>query len=106
MAGDAKAAGGNGGDRKMQISDWRPDVKGTRVAFFSLRLASGLVISRVMLHQNGEARWVQMHSEKWLSGLGDTPIVDFANDEIRKRFKMQVLQAVDAYFAQKGMARP
>jgi hypothetical protein len=105
MTQDILHAAAPGGLRDIRISDWIPYNKGTLRAFFSLTLPSGLVIRRVMLHEQGAARWVQTPSREWLDTQGKkgyAPLIEFTSRDVSDRFKEQVLHAVDRYLTAHG----
>jgi hypothetical protein len=91
-----------GGHREIQISDWKPHNKGTLVGFFSATLPSGLVLHGLMLHRQGEARWIGYPAREYVDQFGTKQyarIIEFTDRATADRFRDAVLDALDQYLA-------
>jgi hypothetical protein len=85
--------------KAFTISDWRPFVKNTLVAFFTITTPAGMVIHGCTLHRKDSARWVGMPAQKFAKEDGSTsftPVIEFANRATADRFRDSVLLAIDA----------
>ena len=89
--------------REARILEWRPYEKNTLRGFFSVRLASGLILHSLMLHERNERRWIGYPSREWTNPEGEkqyTPIVEFEDPGTANRFRDEMLAALDRHFAQ------
>lgn len=81
------------------ISDWKPYVKNSLQAFFTLTLPSGLVLHNCMYHKKPSGvRWIGMPSQRYQTAEGTisyTPIAEFANREAEAHFREECLKAID-----------
>lgn len=62
-----------------------------------------LELCRVCIFQKGSNRWIGMPSAKWEGKDGEMryeELVKFRSDGTKKRFRDQVMAAIDAYLAQ------
>jgi hypothetical protein len=90
----------------MRASAWRPHSSGSLQGFFNLRLASGLRINDMTLHQKGASRWCGLPAKPLLDSdgrhkVGDNgkkayvKILDFVDRDVRDQFTAEALAAVD-----------
>jgi len=89
--------------REPRILEWRPYEKNTLKGFFSVRLASGLILHSLMLHERNDRRWIGYPSREWNSPEGTkqfSPILEFADPNTANRFRDEMLAALDRHFAQ------
>jgi hypothetical protein len=95
----------------MRASGWRPHLSGSLQGFFNLRLASGLCLNDLTLHQQGEKRWIGLPGKPQLdpdgvhrrNGEGKklyTPVVEIPDRARRDRFIVEALAAVDRMLRQ------
>jgi hypothetical protein len=92
-------------------SDWVPRESNTLRGFCSLRLASGLVLRDVSVHQQGNRRWVGLPGKPQLDTEGRqrvdpstgkklyAPCVEIPDKPTRDRFQAAALAAVDRLLA-------
>ena len=100
MPEKAKPAGASGGPPEIIVSEWKPHPKNTLLGFLSLRLASGLIIRNVCLHQKNDSRWVSMPARPYKreDGIdGWQPLIEFADADTRSRFQAAALSAIEKY---------
>ena len=84
------------------ISDWKPREKGTLRGDFTVTLPSGWIFKYVMLHEQGNSRWIQFPSKEWTKPDGTRafiPFVGFIDPSVREKFRNAVLAALDASLA-------
>ena len=89
--------------RQIQISNWRRHESKTLRAFFTVTLASGIIINDCMLHEKGDTRWIGMPSREFQGQDGErkfAPIVSFVNRDVEHNFRDLVLAALDRHFAE------
>jgi len=90
----------------MTASDFRVVENNTLRGFFTLELASGLVLHECALHESGEKRWVALPAKADLDAEGRQrrsvdgkkmykPVVTIPDRARRNRFQKQALEAVD-----------
>lgn len=86
--------------REMTITNFKKRVQNTLRGFFSMSLPSGMIIHDFMLHEKDGSRWVNPPSRP-KDAAGEErypPLVEFTNQEIKKRFYDDALAALDHYF--------
>jgi hypothetical protein len=86
----------------ITITGWRAYEKNTLKGFFSVQLASGLILRDLTLHVRGGARWVGMPAREWTDHAGVrqfAAIVEFKDRTTANRFRDEALAALDAYLA-------
>jgi hypothetical protein len=90
----------------MVARDWRPLQKNTLLGFFSLELASGLVLRDCALHQKNDRRWVSLAAKLQLNPdgtprIGDkgkalySPIVEIPDPARREAFQRAAVSAIE-----------
>jgi hypothetical protein len=95
----------------MVASNWRPVEKNTLKGFFTLRLASGLVINGCSLHEKNVQHWVGLPGAPQLDASGQhrtdlagkklySPAVEITGKTARERFRAEALGAVDRMLAE------
>jgi hypothetical protein len=95
----------------MRASGWRPHSSGSLQGFFNLRLASGLCLNDLTLHEQGDRRWVGLPGKPQIDSegrhrVGDngkklyTPVVEIPDRERRDKFTAEALAAVDRMLRQ------
>jgi hypothetical protein len=100
MPEKTKPAGGNGGQREIEIANWKTHERNTLRGFFDLILPSGLVIRDAMLHERNGKCWVSMPGKPYTEVDGTISycnIVDFDSPDARQRFQAAALTAVQHY---------
>jgi hypothetical protein len=85
------------------ISDWKPRKSGTLRGFFTVNLASGLVLRELTLHERDGKWWISSPSKLMMGADGvalrdergkvryGAPLLDFATLQAKRRFRDQVL---------------
>jgi hypothetical protein len=89
-----------GGNRDIEIADWKPHRKNTLVGTFSATLPSGMVLHNLMLHEKGEARWIGLPSREWTNDHGQkqyAKLIEFVDWATANRFRDAVLAALDRH---------
>lgn len=85
--------------RAVQISDWKPREKGSLRGFFTVTLASGMVIQGCMLHEKDDRRWIGLPAREYM--LQDerkfASIISFVDRATENKFRDLILAALDAY---------
>ena len=95
----------------MRSSGWRPHLSGSLQGLFNLRLASGICLNDLTLHQQGDKRWVGLPGKPQLDAEGRqrlgnngkklyTPVVEIPDRQTRDRFTTQALAAIDRMLGQ------
>jgi DNA-binding cell septation regulator SpoVG len=105
MPEKTKPAGPSGGHRELLVTNWKAYEKNTLRAFLSLTLPSEIVIHNCALHQKGDARWIELPSRQYKKEDGTlaySPLIEFANDDSRRRFQAAALAAVDRFMKGHG----
>lgn len=100
MPEKAKPADFGSGHRELLVTDWKAYEKNTLRGFLSLTLPSGLVIHNCTLHQKDGARWIGLPARQYSKDDGSTsytPLIEFAAKEVRLRFQVAALEAVDRF---------
>jgi hypothetical protein len=110
MSTGSKPAGrATGGDRTLNIRDFRALSKNTLRGSFTATLPSGLIVHELLLHEKEGNRWVGVPAKEHLDKNGVrhfTPILGFSSRELADRFQAEVLEALDHYLAsQHGTAK-
>jgi hypothetical protein len=85
---------------QMQVVDWRPYQKNTLQAYFALLLPSGITIRDFLYDVRGDSQWIDWPSKPYTNKSGETsyiPIIDFADDETKRRFQAEALDAVERH---------
>ena len=96
----AKPAGANGGHRVVLVSNWKVREKGVLRGFLSLTLPSGLVLNNYALCEKEGKRWIGLPSRQYKKADGSPaymPLVEFATKEVRERFQLAALRAVERF---------
>jgi hypothetical protein len=99
----------------MKASSFRAVENNTLRGFFTLELASGLVLHECALHEAGEKRWVALPAKADLDTDGRQrrgadgkkmykPVVTIPDRARRNRFQERALEAVDRLLAKGGRA--
>jgi len=87
---------------KFTIEKWREFAKNTLVAFFNLRLPSGLIINDCTYHQKPDgARWIGLPAKEYKKQDGTknwVPLVE-VDKAAREKFQRYALEAVDEFRA-------
>jgi hypothetical protein len=83
----------------FEIRDWRPRQNGTLQAFFSLTMASGLIIRGCSFHRKNDRSWVNLPSREYtLQGLRKfEAIITFADRATEDQFQRHARDAVNQY---------
>ncbi len=86
-------------DAHTEVLEFKPCVKNTLRAFFTLALPSGLVLKGCTYHVKGDSRWIGLPAREYLKAGAKAwqPIVDFTTDAARKRFQTTALAALDRH---------
>lgn len=95
----ASASGGRPG---FSISNWKVHQRNSLQGFFTLALPSGMVVHNCSLHRKEGARWIRLPSRQYSKPDGATgysPLVEFNDDDARRRFQAAALAAVDRFMA-------
>ena len=94
-------------NRVYEITNWKSYHKNTLRGFFSVTLPNGLIINHLMLHENGDRRWIGFPAKEWNNDKGDThfsPIINFTSTDIGKKFEKRVIDAIDHHFSEVSRA--
>lgn len=94
---------------ELIIEEWVPVTKGSLRGFARIRLPSGMVLSDVAVMQCGAKAWAMPPGKPQIDRNGValreetgkiryTPIVGFANRELRSKFSDQVIGALRASY--------
>jgi len=89
-------------DKQIEIRNWTPQTKNTLRGFCTLRLPSGMIIERVMLHEKGDNRWISFPGREYTDEQGQKQFagfIRFDNRAIADRFRDLVLDSLDRHFA-------
>lgn len=91
-------------DEVIQISNVQAVQKNSLFATCDVYIRPlDLELCRVCIFQKGANRWLGMPSAKWEGKDGETKfeeLVKFRSDATKKRFRDQVMQAIDKYLMQ------
>ena len=90
----------SGGHRDLTISNWKAHEKNTLRAFLSLTLPSGIILHNCALHEKNGKRWIGLPSRQYTKDDGAvsySPLIEFTNDDARRRFQAAALEAVDRF---------
>lgn len=94
----------------IEVISVNPINKGDMLASVSVYIAPWkLKIHKVGVFQKGENRWVSLPKEKYETRDGETkytPILEFNDNGVEKRFRDQIMQAVDDYIYRNGELKP
>jgi hypothetical protein len=85
---------------KITITNWQPRIKNTLRGFFSARLASGMVLHHLQLHEKSESRWVGLAAREWTDEQGVkqyAKLIEFCDRATADKFQGTVLAALDRY---------
>jgi hypothetical protein len=85
--------------KQISILAWRGCTKNTLLGFLDVRLASGLVIRRITVHEKGGRRWIGLPARPYETS-GSTSwiaVVEIPERETRERFERLVLEALDGH---------
>jgi hypothetical protein len=100
MPQNTKPAGTSGGNPELLVTNWKAYEKNTLRAFLSLTLPSGIVIHNCALHEKDGARWIGLPSRQYSKpdgSIGYSLVVEFTDDDTRRRFQAAALAAVDRF---------
>ena len=90
------ARANGGGNRSIQIADWRPHWKKTLCGFFTATLPNGLVLHDLMLHEKNRARWIGFPAREWKDAEGERQFarhIEFSSRATADKFRDAVLAA-------------
>lgn len=94
----------------IEIENVDPINKNNLLCTCSVRIVPWkMTLHEVMIFQKGEQRWLGMPSRRWDAPGGEvkyTAHVTFDDDATLKRFRAQVMEAVDAYLAANPDMKP
>jgi hypothetical protein len=85
--------------RLMKISDFKRFEKNTLRAFFTVELASGMVIHKCTLHEKNGSRWIGLPAEKYTKpggAIAYSVLIEFTCRQVADNFRRQVLLALEA----------
>jgi hypothetical protein len=100
MQQNTKPAAGNGGHRKVIISDWKSHIKDSLRGFFTATFPSGLVVHHLMLHEKNGVRWIGLPAREWNDAQGNKQyarFIEFRDRDSADRFRDSVLEALDRH---------
>ncbi len=98
MSKTEKPRGGDAGDGKFVITNWRPLEHHTLRGFLSLALPSGLLIHHCTLHVSGASRWVGLPAQKYQKDDGSDAyfrLIEFADIHAKRRFQSAAIEAAE-----------
>ena len=89
----------------MTATDWKPLQRNSLQGFFTLHMASGLVLHECSFHQKDGKSWVGLPGKPQVTSEGKhrtdqngkrlyTPVVEIPDKEARARFQTAALAAV------------
>jgi len=94
----------------IEVTSVNPINKGDMLASVSVRIAPWkLKINKICVFQKGENRWVALPREKYEDREGNTqykPLMEFDDSQVDKRFRDQIMGAVDEYMEKNGGLNP
>ena len=86
--------------QRFEISEWKPFVKNTLQAFFTITTASGMILHDCTYHVKNSSRWVGLPAREYMKDDGTTGyarIIEFTSREISDRFQGAALEAIDRH---------
>jgi len=87
--------------KNFAVSNWKPYLKNTLQAFFTLQLPSGVLLNGVSfhIHENG-SRWVSLPAKEYKKSDGTQswlPIVEIPDKTVRDAFQRNAIDAIDDF---------
>lgn len=90
----------------IEIINVNPINKGDMLASVSVHIKPWkFKIHKIAVFQKGQNRWVSLPREKYETREGETKyndLMEFDDPAVSKRFRDQIMQAVDAYIMRNG----
>lgn len=79
---------------RITISNWRASERKTVRGFFTLTLASGLVIHNCCLLEKNRSRWIGFPFDRRDGEI--KPLIEFTSRSVADNFRRQVIDALKA----------
>ena len=107
MTSQPQTAGGQDTTSEIEISNWKSYTNKTLRGFFTVILPSGMVLNDLQLHESTKGRWINLPCREYKNpnrqpdqaATQYLPYIEFVDDETAWRFRDNVLDALDRFFA-------